>query len=170
MRDCVKEYGIIENELTDIQRRISNCPKGSIRKRTIKRKTYYYLQYREGEHVRSRYISADNVEDIQQKIESRRKMEQEARRLQSRLNSYAKLLGIHRSYRPVKNVDYEDYTLFMSTVAHDYKNLGRDRFIDKYDITKFRGINKRYLAGFLDYINGIERQNMRRTNDLIPDP
>ena len=170
MRDWVKEYSVIENELTDIQHRISNCPRGSIRKRSIKGRTYYYLQYREGEHVRSRYISVDTLEDIQQKIESRRELEQEARRLQARLYSYAKLLGIHRSYRPVKNVDYEDYTLFMSTVAHDYKNLGRDRFIEKYDITKLRGINKRYLAGFLDYINGIERQNMRRTNDLVLDP
>lgn len=170
MKDWVNEYSLIEDKLTDIQHRMNSCPRGSLRKRTIKGRSYYYLQYREGEHVRSHYIKADSVEDIRQKIENRKELEQEAQKLQARLNSYAKLLGIHRSYRPVKNVDYEGYTLFMSTVAHDYKNLGRDRFIDKYDITKLRGINKRYLAGFLDYINGIERQNTRRTNDLVLDP
>ncbi len=46
---------------------------------------------------------------------------------------YVKILNIHSSYRPVNNVDYEDYTLFMSTVAHDYKSLEFDAFIEKYD-------------------------------------
>ena len=87
-----------------------------------------------------------------------------------RLNSYAKLIGIHRVYRPVKNVDYDQYALFMSTVAHDHKRLNPDDFIRKYDISKYRGLNKRYLAGYLDYINGIDRHIVRRTNDLVLDP
>ena len=40
----------------------------------------------------------------------------------------------------------------------------------KYDITKYRGINKRYLAGYLDYICDIERPITRKTNDLVLDP
>ena len=32
--------------------------------------------------------------------------------------------GLLETYRPQKNVDYESYTLFMSSVAHDYKRLG----------------------------------------------
>ena len=58
----------------------------------------------------------------------------------------------------------------MSTVAHDYKTLSMDIFSEKYDTTKYRGLNKRYLLAFLDYINGIERQNTRKTNDLVLDP
>ena len=45
-----------------------------------------------------------------------------------------------------------------------------DDFIRKYDVSKYRGLNKRYLAGYLDYINGIERRSVRRTNDLVLDP
>ena len=170
MNNRIKEYNTIERKLADLRRRIGNCPKGNIRRRMIKGREYFYLQFREGEHVRSQYISADSVKKLRREVEKRKELEQEAKKLEERLNSYAKLLGIHRNYRPVKDVNYEDYTLFMSTVAHDYKKLGVDGLIEKYDITKLRGINKRYLAGFLDYINGIESKNTRRTNDLVLDP
>ncbi len=75
--------------------------------------------------MRSRYIHADDVAGLLGMIEERRELEKKSREMQSRLERYARILGIHRSYRPVKNVDYEDYTLFMSLVAHDYKTLGR---------------------------------------------
>ena len=170
MRNYQKEYNQINEELVKLQERINTCPKGSLRRRKIKNGEYYYLQYREGKHVRSRYVSADEVEGLRVEIELRKELEDAARNLKKRLNSYAKLIGIHRTYRPVKNVDYEQYTLFMSSVAHDYKSLETDEFILKYDVTKYRGLNKRYLAGFMDYINGIDRQNTRRTNDLVLDP
>ncbi len=55
-------------------------------------------------------------------------------------------------------------------MAHDNKSMDPDAFIDKYDVSKYRGIRKRYIAGFLDYISGIDRGNIRRTNDLVLDP
>lgn len=53
--------------------------------------------------------------------------------MQKRLNRYARLIGVHRSYRPVKDIDYESYALFMSTVAHDHKSLGPDKFLENID-------------------------------------
>ena len=103
-------------------------------------------------------------------ISKRKELEKAAKEAERRLNDYATILGIHRTYRPVRNVDYKEYTLFMSAVAHDYKTLDRERFTEKYRISKYRGINKRYLTGFYDYVNGIERSNSRRTNDLVLDP
>ncbi len=170
MNNCLNDYNSIDAELSKIHEKLEEYHKGCLRKRTIKGGEYYYLQYREGKHVRSEYIHADRVPDMKVMIEERRALEQRARDLQMRAESYAKLLGIHRTYRPVKNVDYENYTLFMSMVAHDYKTMGSEEFIRKYDVSKYRGINKRYLGGFLDYINGIERYNTRRTNDLVLDP
>lgn len=58
----------------------------------------------------------------------------------------------------------------MSTVAHDHKKMDPADFARKYDISKYRGLNKRYLAGYLDYILGIDRGNTQRTNDLVLDP
>ncbi len=164
------EYKKIESELLDLQGKLKDCTKGSLRKRMIKGREYYYLQYREDGHVRSDYIALDRIESIRLEIAERKRIEVQIKQLQERLIRYAKLIGIHRSYRPVRNVNYDDYTLFMSTVAHDYKTLGRESFIAKYDVSKYRGINKRYLAGFLDYVSGIERHNMRKTNDLVLDP
>ena len=164
------EYKKLETELLDLQRKLNDCTKGSLRRRMIKGREYYYLQYREDGHVRSDYIALDKVESIRLEIAERKRIEVQIKQLQERLIRYAKLIGIHRSYRPVRNVDYDDYTLFMSTIAHDYKTLGRENFIVKYDVSKYRGINKRYLAGFLDYVSGIERHNIRKTNDLVLDP
>lgn len=58
----------------------------------------------------------------------------------------------------------------MSTVAHDHKSMSQQDFLKKYDVSKYRGLNKRYLAGYLDYINGIDRNSGRKTNDLVLDP
>ena len=170
MNKILNEYNSIDVELSRIHEQLDDYPKGCLRKRTIKGGEYYYLQYRDGKHVRSIYVRAEQVPDMQDMIRERKALEQRAHDLQARVENYAKLLGIHRSYRPVKNVDYEDYTLFMSTVAHDYKKMNPDEFAEKYTVSKYRGINKRYIGGFLDYIYGIERHNTRRTNDLVLDP
>jgi len=170
MNDFQNEYVAINKELMNQCKQLEEYPKGSLRRRVIKNKEYYYLQYREGKHVKSRYVHADEVAAILNMIEERKKLKKNIREMQARLEKYARLLGVHRSYRPVKDVDYKDYTLFMSMVAHDYKTLELDLFMKKYDVSKYRGINKRYIAGFLDYISGIDRGNVRKTNDLVLDP
>ena len=170
MKDYQSEYTTLDDKLVKLQKKLEDYPKGTLRRRTIKGGDYFYLQYRDGKHVRSSYVHAEDVADISEIIAERRELEHEIMEMQARVESYARVLGIHRSYRPVKDVDYKDYTLFMSTVAHDYKTLELEAFVDKYDVSKYRGINKRYIAGFLDYIHGIDRGNIRRTNDLVLDP
>ncbi len=170
MNTFQKEYDQLNKELSCIQEDLTHYPKGNLRVRMINNKKYHYLQYREGKRVKSRYIKSDDVAKIQLELETRKDLEKQAKDLENRLSTYAKLLGIHRSYRPVKDVNYDEYTLFMSTVAHDHKSMSQDEFLKKYDITKYRGINKRYLAGYLDYICDIERPNTRKANDLVLDP
>ena len=170
MNDYEETYNRMTEELSDLQDQIKDLPKGALRKRQIRDRVYYYLQYRDGAHVRSRYVKADEVAGLKARIESRKDLLDRARDLERRMTRYAQMIGVHRSFRPVRNVDYEAYTLFMSTVAHDHKSMKRDAFLDKYCISRYRGLNKRYLMGFLDYINGIDRRNMRRTNDLVLDP
>ena len=170
MDENLKEYNKIEYDLERLQIEISACPKGTLRKRLINGKEYNYLQYREGKQVKSIYVKSDEVDALSAEIETRKGLEDRAHELSKRLSSYALLLGVHQKYRPVKNVDYKAYTLFMSEVAHDYKSLSKDSFIEKYTLSRYRGLNKRYLAGFFDYISGTDRKNIRRTNDLVLDP
>ena len=170
MSDIQTDYRKLERELHNIQLKIKELRKGNLRKKTIKGREYYYLQYREDGHIRSIYVRAELVEKVKGEIEERKEYEQAAREMKRRLEKYAALMGIHRTYRPVRNIDYGAYTLFMSKVAHDYKLLDKDSFIEKYKTSKYRGLEKRYLVGFFDYINGMDRHNMRRTNDLVLDP
>ena len=170
MKEIKIEYIKTENELSEIRKKIQIFQKGSLRKKVIKGREYTYLQYREGGRVKSIYVPTESVGKLCCEIEQRKTYEQAARELQQRLEKYAQLMGIHRNYRPVKNVDYGTYTLFMSKIAHEYKILDMNAFMEKYKVSKHRGLEKRYLAGFYDYINGIERNGIRRTNDLVLDP
>ena len=164
------EYQRLERDLASNQDKLRRFRKGNLRKRIIRGKEYHYLQFREGGRVRSVYIHAEDVDAIKREIRERKDLEKAIKEIQSKLKECAAILGLHRSYRPVRDVDYEEYTLFMSAVAHDYKTLDRYRFAEKYRTSKYRGINKRYLIGFYDYVNGIDRLNVRRTNDLVLDP
>lgn len=57
----------MENELASL-------PKGSIRERKIGEREYYYLNYREGDKVKSDYIQADAVDELNKKIDRRREL------------------------------------------------------------------------------------------------
>jgi hypothetical protein len=170
MEEIRSSYKKLEAELNTVQDSLKTYPKGSLRKRMINGRPYYYLQHREGKQVKSQYVKPEDVKSLELEIETRKELESRAKEMENRLSHYAALIGIHRSYRPIKNIDYDEYTLFMSTVAHDYKAMDLNGFYDKYTLSKYRGLNKRYLAGFLDYINGIDRISFRKTNDLVLDP
>ncbi len=170
MYEYENKYNKMNKQLIDIENRISAYPKGSLRRRVMHGKEYYYIQYRDADRVKSFYVTMGDVDKARAEIEARKKLEKKAKELEKRLLQYARLIGKHRHYRPVKNVDYEQYTLFMSTIAHDHKNMKWEEFLEKYNESKYRGLNKRYLAGYLDYINGVDRCNKRKTNDLVLDP
>ena len=160
----------LNKERHNLGKRISSLPKGAVRKKAIRGKEYYYLQYRDGNKVRSKYIPASDVDELTKKVEERREAEKRLRELNRVISKYSHVIGQHETYRPVKDVDYDSYTLFMSSVAHDYKRLGLEEFLINYDTSKFRGIQKRYLKGFIDYQTGIKRSNTRKGNDLVLDP
>ena len=169
-RAVLKEYKELLKKRNTLRSEAGTLPKGNLRVRNINGRDYYYLQFREGNHVRSRYVKKVEVSTLSKQIERRNKIKDELKTVKTRLDAYELALGVHSTYRPVKEVDYQDYTLFISSLAHDYKRLGHRGFLEKYDISKYRGLNKRYLRGFIDYITGIENRSARKTNDLVLDP
>ena len=160
----------LKKEQERLRRTLETLPKGSIRCKLVRNRQYYYLQFREGNKVRSVYIRANEIDDIREKINMRIGIEKRLKDINHVIKENTALFGEHKDYRPVKNVDYEAYTLFMSTVAHDYKRLGIENFLLMYDVSKHRGIKKRYLKGIIEYIAGIERTNTRKGTDLVLDP
>ncbi len=67
---------------------LAELPKGSVRTRVVGRHEYYYLNYRDGDKVRSDYIPASEVEAMHAKVARRRELKKalaEQKRLQKQL-------------------------------------------------------------------------------------
>lgn len=72
--DKEREY-LVEHE---------NLPAGSVQKKLIKGKEYYYRQFREGRKVKSVYVKRSNLEDIEEKIVQRKMIEHELSEIKNR--------------------------------------------------------------------------------------
>lgn len=71
-----------------MQAEFDSLPKGSIRARSIKGHEYYYLNYRDGDKVRSDYIAAADLDDMRYKVKRRRELKEalkEQRRTQRQI-------------------------------------------------------------------------------------
>lgn len=62
-------------EIAKIEKEIDSLPKGSISKKQIKGKTYFYHRERNGNKVTEKYVSFENVDSLRQKILLRRNLE-----------------------------------------------------------------------------------------------
>lgn len=67
-----EEYARSSRLLGLMEQEIDLLPKGSIRMRNIKGHEYCYLNYRVGDKVKSDYVPAAEVDELQAKIERRR--------------------------------------------------------------------------------------------------
>lgn len=54
---------------------LEELPRGGIRERIIKGRPYYYLQYREGDKVRSGYVPRDEVPSLRARLARRKELE-----------------------------------------------------------------------------------------------
>lgn len=82
-------------------------PKGSISYKKIKDSTYPYLQFREGRHVRSSYISKEDLPELQEKIVRRRQNEEDIRKYKLEVQRIVQMEGlrtIHQKYHMLHNV------------------------------------------------------------------
>lgn len=172
----ITEYHRIDMRIQSIDIEVSTLPIGSIQKKNINGRFYAYLQYRDGRHIKSDYISYEDCEDVYKKITQRKELLSEKKllikdklKIEKALGSKLIENGAFSAYKPVRSVDYSAYTIFMSELAHDLKRLGKDTFIKEYSDIRVKGINGRYLKGLLDYLQdnpGIQR----KSTSLVLDP
>lgn len=64
-----------------IRERIAELPNGYISQKNIRGKTNYYRQWREGGKLKSKYISAADVERVREQIEERKALEEKLKEL-----------------------------------------------------------------------------------------
>ena len=77
MTDIIFEYKELLASKLEIEQKLSVLPKGYISKKTIGGKQYLYLQTRNGDTVESKYIKAEEVEEITNQLSLRKKYEVE---------------------------------------------------------------------------------------------
>ena len=75
MTDIIFEYKQLLASKLEIEQKLSVLPKGYISKKTIGGKQYLYLQTRNGDTVESKYIKAEEADEIASRISLRKEYE-----------------------------------------------------------------------------------------------
>ena len=74
LRDSLVYYQRLER---DIKRRLGRLPEGSVKRRRIKGRVYYYLQRRNGSKVVHRYLGRQKPVELLKEVQERRRLKQE---------------------------------------------------------------------------------------------
>ena len=82
LRTILQEKERIDRMLAKYQEELEMLPKGTISEKKVKQSTYFYLKYREGKKVISRYIPQKDVDAVREQVEKRRHIETMIRSLQ----------------------------------------------------------------------------------------
>ena len=78
----LQEKERIDRMLAKYQEELEMLPNGTISEKKVKQSTYFYLKYREGKKVISRYIPQKDVDAVREQVEKRRHIETMIRSLQ----------------------------------------------------------------------------------------
>ena len=71
----------ISERIINLEKEISVLPQGSVSKKTIKNKIYYYHRVNRNGKTKETYISSDSVEELKSQIKKRRVLEKELKEL-----------------------------------------------------------------------------------------
>ncbi len=71
----MQEKQRIDYMLAKYQEALAELPKGTISEKQVKDNTYYYLKYRDGKKIISKYIGKKEIEELKQQIDRRRHIE-----------------------------------------------------------------------------------------------
>lgn len=75
LRTIEQEKQRIEYMLTKYQNELNGLPKGTISEKQVGNKTYYYLKYRDGKKIISRYVGKTDIDNVREQIAKRRHIE-----------------------------------------------------------------------------------------------
>ena len=75
-----------------MQGELEKLPKGYISKKQIRGKSAYYLQWREKDKVKSRYIPIAELPEIKKQVERRKQLEQSIRAVNENIKRIEKVL------------------------------------------------------------------------------
>ena len=82
LKESLSYYQRFERTL---QRRLARLPKGSVKRRRLKGRVYYYLQRRHGDKVIHTYLGRQKPVELLQGIQERRRLKQELAKVRAAL-------------------------------------------------------------------------------------
>lgn len=81
----------IQAHVTELEKQLANLPAGSITKKNINGKIYYYQRWTENKRRKEKYIPTDELQIFQKQIELRKTIEQELKLLKKQLPKEIKI-------------------------------------------------------------------------------
>lgn len=88
----LQEKQRIDYMLAKYKEALAELPKGTISEKQVKGNTYYYLKYRDGKKIVSKYIGKKEIEALKQKVDRRRHIEAMVKSLLEEQKLAAKIL------------------------------------------------------------------------------
>ena len=79
------ERSELQAKIADLEQQIAELPAGSITKKTVNGKEYFYHRWTENKKRREKYIPAEEVDSFRKQIERRKGLEKELKVLQKQL-------------------------------------------------------------------------------------
>jgi len=92
IKTMLQENQRIDYMLAKYQALLAGLPKGTVSEKLVSGNTYYYLKYRDGKKVVSKYISKSDIESLRQQLEKRRHVEAMIKSLQEEQQLVEKVL------------------------------------------------------------------------------
>ena len=131
--------------MEQMEKRIAELPRGYISRKNIQGKTRFYLQWREEGKMKSKYLREDQLEQIEERIEERKRLETHLKEM--------------RDKYPIRDAEFSMFQTNVTIGANLLRMVKKVNGLEKRDI--FRQIIK-YLYG-KDYTRVCAVYGLRRT-------
>ena len=123
------ELSEMQARVAELEQRISNLPAGSITKKTVNGKEYFYHRWTENKKRREKYIPAEEVDSFRKQIERRKGLEKELKVLQKQLPR--KSLSAASAHTFAKNIRTGETLRSFAASVRGYRR--RECFLQLHD-------------------------------------
>lgn len=90
-----EELDRLDRQQAAYESHLRELPRGYISKKNIRGKESYYLQYREGAKIVSKWIPAANLQEVERQVDQRKMLEASLRRVKGDQKKLRRALDLH---------------------------------------------------------------------------
>lgn len=87
-----RELNALDARRIALQQELESLPRGYVSKKAIKGRDYFYLQHREGQHIKSQLIKQGALESVLESLRRKQQLKQEIREIDREQKQIRRLL------------------------------------------------------------------------------